>query len=206
MKTTLRILALSIVVLCRVGFCATESDAGLYFATEEALTTDHKFEIRSNVGYDFSNSYLAIYPIELGALYIIDPSISVGLEGSLFVTEKKGSAEAFADELKKFGYNMHAIAPMAKTVGMVRVTPLSGMVNFFSQSILKIDLSLVARAGAIRYQTAGWGPTAGLGLETLIGMGSNFGLTISFHYDVDKPNTDDWLWRAGVLVGPSFRF
>ncbi len=200
-------MALLCILVTRLGFADTDqADAGLYYAAEEALTTNHKWELRVNAGYDFSNSFLAIYPIELGALYMIDPSMSVGLEGAIFASGKKGSAETLATELKKFDYDMYAISPLAKAVGLFRLTPISGLVNVFSRHIVKIDISLVAKAGVIRYQTAGWGPTAGVGLETLIGMGPNWGLTIAFNYEYDKPTSDDWLWRAGILVGPSYRF
>lgn len=182
------------------------SDQGLYYAAEENFDSKSKFELRLGGGTDFSNSFLSIYPIAAGGLYFIDPKIAVGVEGTAFLNSKKGSAVSLADEMAREGYLMHAVGPQARAVGLFRVTPISGMVNFFSKDILKVDISLLARAGGIRYQVIGWGPTMGLGLETVLGITPRFGVSIAMHYDVEKPGSEDWLWRAGVMVGPTLRF
>lgn len=185
---------------------APSADAGLYYAAEENFDSKSNIELRLGAGQDFSNSFLSIYGFSGGALYLIDPHIAFGLEGTLYANSRKGSAVTLADEMARQGYLMHAVGPQARAVGLLRVTPISGMVNLFSKDILKVDISLLARAGGMRYQVVGWGPTAGLGLETLLGITPNFGVSISMHYDVEKPGSEDWLWRAGVMVGPTVRF
>lgn len=185
---------------------STSPDAGLYYAAEESFDANSNIELRLGAGQDFSNSFLSIYGFSAGALYLIDQHMAVGLEGTMYHNSRKGSAVTLADEMARQGYLMHAVGPQGRAVGMFRVTPISGMVNFFSKDILKVDISLIARAGGMRYQVVGWGPTAGVGLETLLGISKNFGISIAMHYDVEKPGSEDWLWRAGVAVGPTIRF
>ncbi len=185
---------------------SADTDSGLFYAAEAAMNTDNNWELRLNAGQDFSNSFLNIYQVQAGAFWLLDPSISIGLEGGIFFHSKKGSAETITDPAAGLGYTYFALAPLAQTVAVFRITPLSGMVNFFSSGIVKIDVSLLARAGAIQYQTVGWGPCGGFGLETSVGVSKSFGFNVAFHYELDKPNTQNWLWRAGFSVGPTFRF
>lgn len=185
---------------------ADDSDSGLFYATEENMRTDSHWETRLLGGTDFSNSFLSIYGVHGGVLYLAQSSVAFGVEGGLFFLDKKGSGERLADEMAREGYLMHAIGPSARAAALIRVTPLSGMVNLFSQSVMKVDLSLVARVGVIKYQVVGWGPTGGLAMETLLGLTPGFGVNVSLQYDIDKPPTVDFLWRAGVMIGPSFRF
>lgn len=185
---------------------SASADAGLYYAAEESFDSKSDVELRLGAGQDFSNSFLSIYGFSGGALYLVDPHIAVGLEGTMYHNSRKGSATTLADEMAREGYLMHAVGPQARAVGLFRVTPISGMVNFFSKDIIKVDISLIARAGGMRYSVIGWGPTAGLGLETLLGITKTFGISIAMHYDVEKPGSEDWLWRAGVAIGPTIRF
>lgn len=189
-----------------LAFAEDSADAGLYYAAEENFDSHSKVELRLGAGQDFSNSFLNIYGFSGGALYLIDPKMALGVEGTLYANTRKGSATSLADEMAREGYLMHAVGPQYRTVGVFRITPISGMVNLFSTEIIKVDISLIARAGGIRYQVLGWGPTGGLGLETQLGITPHFGISIAMHYDVEKPASEDWLWRAGVAVGPTFRF
>ncbi len=178
----------------------------LYYAAKATFAEPKILELRLGGGYDLSNPYLNVFSAQGSAYFLASSEWAFGIEGTKYLSSKRSSTTALENELSAYAYTVKAFEPDYSVIGLVRVTPISGLVNFFSQRILQADISLVGRAGIIQYKTLNLGPVMGLALETHIGITPRFGVHSSIQWDLEKPGSYDWQWRSGFRIGPSFKF
>jgi hypothetical protein len=178
----------------------------LFYAADRAFSIDSKVEVRLQGGYDIANPYMNVFGPRLSALYLISPFISVGAEGTYYISQARQSATDLATTLKRHGYRLDTSAPDYSVVGLVRVTPISGLVNLFSSEILQAEISILGRGGTIHYDGVGLGPTFGTGLEVSGRLSSGFGFMVSVLWDIDLPADGVSQTRTGFWAGPTLRF
>ena len=205
MKLTWAVLGLSL-AFGLFAKSAMASDNELYYAAEKPFLSNAKWEVRLAGGYDFSNPYLNVYSGTVGAFYLIDRSLSPGIEVSGFSSSKRGSAQELEDKFSQYNIKINAIAPQYSAAAVFRLTPISGVVNFFSSTTLMADIHILARAGIIQYETVDIGPMFGTGLELQMEMSSHWGFAAAILWDIEKPGGQSWQTRTGFRVGPSLRF
>ena len=181
-------------------------DEQLYYAVERQFPANKKIEARTAFAYDFSNPYLHMMGGQAAVFYSVSRYVALGLEGSLYTTDRKGSANQLEQELKRHGYRLKTAAPEYGGHAILRLTPFSGVVNFFSSNVMQADVSLLLRSGAMSYVGLGWGPSLGTGFEVNLRTPSGFGLLAGLTWDWDRTSDATWQSRAGVRVGPTFRF
>jgi hypothetical protein len=187
----------------------SDSDAqnsDLYYAAKSHFSEPKWFELRLGGGYDLSNPYLNIFSLQTSVYYLASADFAYGLEGTAYFSQKRSSTEILEQELNDFGYSVNTLSPEFSAVALFRITPISGLVNFFSSRILSADVSLIGRAGAIAYRTVGLGPVFGFALETHIGISPKLGVHSSIQWDFEKPGANAWQWRSGFRIGPSLKF
>jgi hypothetical protein len=178
----------------------------LYYAAKATFAEPKIVELRLGGGYDLSNPYLNVFSAQGSVYFLASSEWAFGIEGTKYLSSKRSSTTALENELAAYAYTVKAFEPDYSVIGLVRVTPISGLVNFFSQRILQADISLIGRAGVIQYKTLNLGPVMGLALETHIGISPRFGVHSSIQWDLEKPGSYDWQWRSGFRIGPSFKF
>lgn len=204
-------LALLALVLPIVSFGADSAPGAtigsdqLYYAVERQFP-EKRWEGRATFTYDFSNPYLQVAGAH-GALYwSMNRFLSFGLEGGAYTSSTRDSAVALAETLRRHGNRLDIATPDYGFVGVVRMTPISGLVNIFSSNVMQADVSIALRGGATRYVGLGWGPTLGTGLEVNLRAPSGWGLLTSLVLDWDRTSDSTWQSRIGVRVGPTYRF
>lgn len=178
----------------------------LYYAAKSVFSEPKNFEFRLGGGYDLSNPYLNIFSGQATLYWLMNSEFAFGVEGTAYMASKRSSTVALENELSPFGYSVKALSPNYSVIGLFRVTPISGLVNFFSSRIISADVSLIGRAGTIQYKGLGMSPVVGLALETHLGITPTFGVHSSIQWDLEKPGSFDWQWRSGFRIGPSFKF
>lgn len=183
------------------------NDEGLYYAVDKAFDTTSKVEARLTLGYDISNPYLQVLNGQAGFLYLASPYLGVGLEAMGATSSKRQTAIDLEGELARHGYKLAAYAPEYGLTALARVTPVAGLVNLLSSQVVRAEISLLGRAGAVNYgPELGTGPSLGFGLEIGIRTKTGFGVVTAITWDWDKVSDIPWQSRTGFRIGPSFRF
>lgn len=179
----------------------------VYYAAKSVFSEPKNFEFRLGTGYDLSNPYMNVFSMQASLYWIASGDFAFGFEGTKYFSSKRSSTETLESELSAYGYRVNVLSPSHSMVGLFRVTPISGLVNFFSSAILSADISVVGRFGMVNYEGQGNGPLVGLALETQVGITPTFGIHSSIQWDMEKPGSNnDWQWRSGFRIGPSLRF
>jgi hypothetical protein len=181
-------------------------EENLYYAVDRAFSDTDHVEVRAAFGYDISNPYLGIYGPQAGIYYLISPHLAAGLEGSWYLNYTKETTKDLATLLARNGYSLDPVGPDFGMVAAVRATPIAGMLNLLTANVLKGEISLLGRGGAIHYPGVGTGPTLGLGLEVGVRVKSGLGIVASVLWDWDHPASGSWLTRTGFRIGPTLRF
>lgn len=185
---------------------ALSAQPELFYEVPAPYSEDASWETRLDAGYDFSNPYLNVYAFRVGGYRILSPIFAAGLEGTLFTTTNKPATKTLEDTLRPYGYETQALAPQWSTAAVLRVTPLSGLLNVFRRQAWSAEISLLLRAGAIQYQQVGTAPLFGTGLEVSLGVAKNVGVHADINWDADALPSRDWQSRVGFRVGPVVRF
>lgn len=200
--------ALVAITYTTAGFAKSpqpQESESLYYAVEKNSHPERKFEIRGAFGYDISNPYLNVLGGQLSGYYLINKFFAAGVEIAANTTAQKEYAKELENELKRHNYRLDMFAPDYGIVAVGRFVPLSGLVNLFSNSVIKTELGILLRGGSMHYKTLGFGPTVGTGFDVTFEFNTGFGMHTSLVWDWDKPS-NDWLNRTSFRVGPSFRF
>lgn len=202
MKSSLFIL---MAMLLSLPVLADSIDSGVYYAAEKSFNTDSKFELRLGTGYDFSNPYLNVFSLQGGGYYLLDSQMALGLEGTAYTSTNRGSYEELIKQFGSAGLAVSVNSPQYKVSAGFRVTPISGFVNVLSSKIVKANINLIGRVGAVQYSGRSLGPVLGGALETQIEITPHTGIFTQISWDFEKPGSDSWQGRSGFLIGPSFR-
>lgn len=194
-------------LLVLLGLCAvaTSSAQGaeedLYYLSR-ATFDQANAELQLSGGYDFSNPYIWIYSGSATAYWLESPVWAVGMEISKFGSYDRQTFKALQEA---FSADIGVIRPSWAVAAVGRLTPLSGMVNLFSKSILMVDVGLVGRFGIIRYEQIDAGAMLGCGLEIGIGVTQSWGVHLNVDWNADRPSGLPWESRVGFRMGPVFR-
>ncbi len=198
------------VLMCLFCFagsvCAeTSSDSDLYYVAEDTFG-EATFETRLSGGHDFSNPFLNVFSAGAGVFWLANSSMAMGLEFTGYGSRLRGSMQQLDIELARSGYQLSAKYPEHTMVGVLRITPLSGMLNLLSFHILRVDMHLLARGGTVKYRDHALGPLLGTGVEVHFGVTPAFGIQASVLWDAEKLSDQNWQWRNGFRAGPTLRF
>lgn len=194
-------------MVCAAPLLAAPSPEELiYYETDSSFSTDSPWELRATQGIDFSNPYAFLFATGLGASYSLDKTVSLGVEGSAYFAQQRASTAVLEDVLNRYGYRSDTVYPEYSAVGVIRLTPISGLVNFLSRSVLVADISLLLRGGLVNYRTLGLAPVIGTGLEVHLGISSHFGIAGSLLWDAQQPPGYRWESRVGFRLAPTWRF
>lgn len=197
-------LVMSVPVLAAEEAPSAESE--LYYAAAEPFQKAKNVELRLTGGADVSNPMVNIYGVTLGGYYLAKDWLAFGLEGTAFNSSTRIAAHALSSMIETYGYRVGSYSPDYSAVGVVRVTPIIGMVNWFSNSILAVELSAMLRAGAIHYQQRGVGMLLGAGLDVHVRISETFGVNLAVQGSSEQIGPTAWVWRTGISAGPSVRF
>jgi len=184
---------------------AKENTEKILYAVDPAFQTKG-FDIQALLSNDFSNPYMQIYGVGLNAYYHLNSLFAFGLGGTYYDSSKKLSAKDLEFQLSRHGYTLETFAPNYSLLALAKITPVSGVMNFLSASLVKAEFSLLLRSGMIHYGTPGSGFTMGAGLETSFAFSSGLGVHTSVLFDWDKVSGVPWQNRVNVIIGPFFRF
>ncbi len=204
-KKAIHALLLALFIAAGGAEAATEDEA-LYYATEPAVNPAADFEVRLSSGHDYSNPYLSIYPISGGIMWLASPYLSFGFEVSKFYSTQRQSVAALENALGDFGFQVVPAAPDWSAAAVARITPLSGLVNFFGRRVVPASISLIVKGGTVKHTLYPPGPFFGTGLEVFMGMGRQWGVILALNWEVERPENREWVSRAGFRIGPSVRF
>lgn len=188
------------------GAFAASEDESLYYATQPAVSPLANFEARLTGGHDFSNPYLHLHSINGSVLWLASPYLSLGIEASKFYSTKRQSALVLEQELGAYGFQAIAANPDWSAAIVARVTPFSGLVNFFGMQVVPASISLIAKGGLVKHELYRPGPLLGTGLEVLLGFGSRWAVLFAATWEADRPIDREWESRAGFRLGPVVRF
>jgi hypothetical protein len=205
-----KIIALVLLVL-QVSFATAadekKEDDVLYYAAEKPFSEKPPaIEIRLGLTYDITNPYMNVFGPRLSALYNFSPFFSFGIEGTYYFGVDRGASADLSARLERHGFTLDQSSPDYGLMGVFRVTPLSGLLNLFSSSVMQTQVSLLARGGTIHYTQIGLGPSLGTGLELGTYFASGVGLIASVVWDWDLPSEGAWLNRTGFNLGGAVRF
>lgn len=185
---------------------ASEVPSDLYYEVPAPFSESTAWELRAGSGFDFSNPYLGIHSFRATGYRILSPLFAVGIEGTLYSSRERDAAKTLETNLRPYGYETRALAPQWSGVGVLRVTPLSGLVKVFQRQVWSVEIGLLLRGGAIRYQDQTVGPLIGTGLEVALGIAKDFGLAAGLVWDGDSVPGRAWQSRVGFHLAPVVRF
>jgi hypothetical protein len=185
----------------------TDNDALYYVAVKAFSKLEPRIELQAIIGADITNPFLNVFGPRLGLYYNFNPFLSAGIEGSYYFSADRDSARNLEATLERHGYSLDDSSPEYGLMGVLRVSPLTGLLNLFSSTVVQTQISLLARGGTVSYaHGVGMGPSLGTGLEIGTHFQSGFGLLASLIWDWDHPTEDAWLSRTGFDLGLSVRF
>src|SRR4051812_31717237 len=101
---------LSVIALL-VASHAFADDKELYYAADKTFSEPRNLELRVAGGFDFSNPYLNVRQLQLGAYWLASPYFAFGLEGAMYDTGLRSSAQNLQQELAKHGSRLEVLAP-----------------------------------------------------------------------------------------------
>lgn len=183
-----------------------EQGPPLHYVLENSFFQPRYFENSLSGGYDFSNPYLGIYSVTLQCLWAPINYFAVGVGFSRYQSKEKDAAATLRNEVDPIGYKLYALAPTHSVVGVVKITPLSGMLNVFSLHVWMAEISFLIRAGILDYDGLPEAPLIGTGLDIGLYFSLNWAMSIALLWDGDKPQDREWQSRVGFRLGPTVRF
>lgn len=178
----------------------------LHYVIEESFLEHRYFDISLSGGWGFSNPYLSIYSVNLGCLWAPVRHFAVGVGLSRYQSKEKEAAAILRDKVSPIGYKLYALAPTHSVAGVVKITPLSGMLNILSLHVWMAEISFLIHAGILDYDGLSESPLIGTGLDIGLYFSPGWGMSIALLWDVDKPQDREWQSRVGFRLGPTVRF
>jgi hypothetical protein len=172
---------------------------------------DNWGDIQLGYGYGFLNPYENLHHFVLKANYRFHPNWQAGIQGSYIKAIKNEATRVLEaslggvnikTEFQNPQYSLHA------TVGMI---PLSGLLNFFSTSVVPFDLVVGLKAGITNYERSGMAPSFGPLIEYKTyffhSLGLYFGLEYAFEHIPEVNNQPAvWVSQSHVGVGLTWAF
>ncbi len=151
-------------------------DKKIRVVQQRLVDRTNRLEFTGKWGSQLSGqSYLQTQSLEVGAEYHINPRWSLGVIYSDYTHKLSPEGERVFSEAKKSFYSNQNIAisypdidvPGDSVIGQIQFYPIYGKLNFFDQSIIQFDISMILGAGQINLTS---GPTQ----ITNLGIGSGF--------------------------------
>lgn len=207
--------------LCATAACAAEIaesqkveaqdvDYGEMYVLEKRTTVQNQWGAAINYSYGFSNPYFATHGANLTLSRNFGRYVFAGLAPSFYDTTGNDVPQKLTQELGAQGIETKLFHPKTAEYVIIGVTPLTGMLNWFSSKAVNFNLSLGAGVGGAQYSEI---------KKTLLSMrffampevmltphfGIQAGVQTSYdRFPVDKGN--DWQNRVDVFGGVSTRF
>ena len=197
---------LVVLVLFATAHADPSGPSDLYYVVESPASHPNTFEIRILGGNDFSNPYLDTITAGLSAHWLLHRTIGLGLEAVTYRNSKRSSAIALEQTLGPFGFQVETPSPEWSSAAVIRLVPMTGLVNFFSWKIVPIDVIVLGKAGLSRYSAYNPGLLLGVGLEMNIGFDSMWGMFLAASWEQDHIPTLTHQSRVGFRAGPRVRF
>ncbi len=185
---------------------ALEEESALYYEAREPFDAASHVELQILSGYEFSNPYVHVLPMGAAVYGFVSDVFSLGIGLQKFYASSRASINSLQSSLDPFGYVMSPLLPDWSASVSARLTPLSGLVNLLSWTVLSADISVIAEGGTTRYVGVGFSPTLGGALQARLGVTPEFGLLTELVWHVDNVKGYGWVSRVGFNAGPSLRF
>lgn len=198
------LVAIAAFVVASAATAAVEADQ-MYYSVDRPFIDTKTVELRGAFSWDVANPYRTIIGGQLEAMYVINPTWSVGIGGIGYTTSLRTAATRLEQELERNGYRVDYVPPSYGVRAVVRFTPIHGLLNFLASRVAQGDLSLVARGGLVGYDGGRRGPSFGAGLEANLGITKTFGFNTSLSWDWDRPGELPWGSRVSFFAGPVVR-
>jgi hypothetical protein len=195
-------------LVCPQVFAVVESSSSLYYSVASGFDSNaHPWETRLWGGYVFSDPYSQIWSARLEQLYSFDRTFAFGVGGGMENAQARSSTAVLEKDLGPYGFGISTTTPRARAYAIARLTPLTGLLNFFSERVVPVDIALVFRAGTSLFTgDLAWGPYLGTGVEIRCTLSPTWGLQTALNWETEHPNQRPWQSHVGFMVGPSARF
>ena len=183
-------------------------DAEFFYMAEAPFVEGTKWETSLQPGYIFSDPYLNIATATASAYYMKQRGYAFGVELTGYSSWQSRAAQGMDSTLGDYGFASDQLTnrPVFGAVGVMRLTPMTGMLNFFSSRVVMTDISFLLRGGTVKYANLPLSPVVGTGVLIHLGFSADWGVDTALIWDFEHPANHNWQSRVGCRIGPTFRF
>jgi len=152
--------------------------------------------------YGFSNPYVGIHGTQLSLSHRVTQFLSLGVSPSFYTSTKKSVADEVSNKLGSQNIQVEAYEPYYAGYGVIELTPLSGMLNWFSARAVDFDFVVSLAGGMSRYrQEPRMIPSFRLAASPQVMINQNLGFSTGVQTTFERFSRSDWQNRFDVLVG-----
>ena len=161
-------------------------------------------DLQLGYGYGFMNPYENLHHVVLKANYRYSPNWQFGLAGSYINAVKNDATKTLEASLGSVQIKTEFQNPEYSLHATFASIPLSGLLNFFSKSVVPFDLVFGAKAGITQYKKSGIAPSLGPFLEYKTYFFDRLGVYFGIEYTVEHLkgiNNEPAVWVSQSHIG-----
>lgn len=188
---------------------AQDVDYGEMYVLQKRETVKKPWSASLSYSYGFSNPYFATHGANINLTRNLSDFVFVGISPSFYATSDNDVPRLLTQNLGAQGIDTKLFRPETAAYAIVGISPLTGMLNWFSTKPVNFDFSIGAGVGGIRYSNF---DSTFLSIkffampQVMVSNNLGFMAGIQTSYDRFTTRNNEWENRVDVLGGVSTRF
>jgi hypothetical protein len=182
-------------------------DYGEMYVLQKRESAEKLWQLGALYSYGFSNPYVAIEGGQLDLSRKLNDFLNVGVSPAFYATAPKKVAGDLTSKLSAQGISTDVYQPEYSNHFFLGVTPLSGMLNWFSARAVDFDLRVTLGAGFAKYKRdSNVLPSLRIGVSPEVMVSKTIGVTAGVQTSFERFPGADWQNRIDAVAGAMGRF